>query len=167
MIDPSNSGQVKAALAEYFAARPDVGHATIAEGPAAIGRGSTSFIYGLRLSGDVLPGAWSRPLVLRVERDAGEAYAVKVRSEAAVQRFVTGAGYPALESLATEDAATPLDLPFIVLPRVMGPTMFERIVARPWQARALLRQLAALHARLHRLPLDGCSLGYERPSSQH
>jgi aminoglycoside phosphotransferase (APT) family kinase protein len=102
--------------------------------------------------------------VLRVERDAGEAYAVKVRREATVQRFVAGAGYPALEPLATEDAATPLGLPFMVLPRVMGPTMFERVVTRPWQARALLRQMAALHARLHRLPLDGCPLRYERPS---
>lgn len=161
MIDPSDAAQVSTALAAYLAQRDDLTSPTFAEPPAPIGRGMDSFIYSFTLTGEALPASWSRPLVLRLQRDSAPGYIEKVRRESAVQSFVAAQGYLALEQLAVEDAANPLGLPFSIMPRIAGGTVFDRMMSRPWQIRRLLRQMAALHARLHRLPIENCPLPQE------
>lgn len=163
MIDPADATQVGEALASYVAQRPELAAARIAEPPSPTGRGFDSFIYAVRLVGDGLPAEWWKPLVVRVQRAAGDAYDAKVRREAAVQRFAADSGYPALVPLAVESSASAFGLPFTVMPRIAGPTLFEQITSRPWRTGSVLRQLAGLHARLHRLRIDGCPLPNERP----
>lgn len=161
MIDPADASQVAEALAQYVSQRDGLAGARLAIPPSPIGRGS--FLYEFQLAGEQLPGDWAQPLVIRVQRAAGSAYDRKVRREEAVQRFAAAAGYPALTPIAVEDSASSLGVPFTIMRRVAGKTMFEQVTSRPWRARAVLRQLAALHARLHRLPPNGCPLPYERP----
>ena len=162
MIDPSDPVQVERAVAAYLAADPALRGCRIADAPTAIGRGFDSFIYGFSLEGDTLPPAWRHPLVLRLQRAAGDLHDAKVQREAAVQRFVIDQGYPALDPLAVECSGGVVGLPFTIMRRVSGGAMLERITGRPWEARALLRRMASLHARLHRLSIDGAPLPSER-----
>jgi aminoglycoside phosphotransferase (APT) family kinase protein len=46
----------------------------------------------------------------------------------------------------------------LILERVSGPTMSRAILRRPWTAARHAATLAELHARLHRIPLDGAWL---------
>ena len=46
----------------------------------------------------------------------------------------------------------------LLLERIEGPTMADRLRRRPWQAAAQVAALASLHERLHRVPLDGATL---------
>ena len=46
----------------------------------------------------------------------------------------------------------------MVMERVDGPTMDAALRRRPWRLRRQVEVLARLHARVHRVPLDGASL---------
>jgi aminoglycoside phosphotransferase (APT) family kinase protein len=129
--------------------------------PAALGRGFDTFIYGFQLAAGGDDGAWNRPLVARIYGSTGERD--KAQCEAAVQRFASSLGYPALEPLAIETEDTALGLPMMLMPRIDGRTLLERITSRPWSGRGLLRRMAELHVQLHKLPVAGCPLPYDSP----
>ncbi|MET1048351.1 MAG: phosphotransferase [Acidimicrobiales bacterium] len=67
--------------------------------------------------------------------------------EARVLRYAAEHGYPVptVHELV-EDGRD------LIMEKVAGPTMVEAIQRRPWQAGAIGRQLADLHARLHEIP---------------
>lgn len=65
--------------------------------------------------------------------------------EAALMRLVRAAGYPAPEVFEVRAEG-------LVMERVEGPTMLDDVAVRPWRLWRHARTLAALHARLHRIP---------------
>lgn len=163
-IDPSQPEQVAQALSAYFAARDGFGGVRFAEPPAPLGRGFDTFIYGFRLEGTGLDPVWARPLVLRLY--PGVDRAANAVREAAIQRFVASRGYPALDPRAIEGADNVAGLPFMIMERVAGKTMLERITANPFAVPRLLAAMADLHVELHRMPLDGCPLTADRPLAE-
>jgi uncharacterized protein (TIGR02172 family) len=72
--------------------------------------------------------------------------AAKVEKEFIISRMVHAAGLPAP---AAHELVEVEGRKGIVFERVDGRSMFEQVVARPWQLFAAARQLAELHAQLH------------------
>jgi len=161
MIDPASTTAVTDALAAYLDGRGDLDGAALAAPLEPVGTGFDTYIYFFELAGRALPAGWDGPLVLRIL--PSPAHGERASREAAVQRFIAAAGYPAPAVVAWEDAGTELGLPFIIMQRAPGATMLSRITARPWTMRRHLRSLAGLHARLHAMPIDGAPLQYDRP----
>ncbi|MFR9724790.1 phosphotransferase [Streptomyces sp. MS19] len=81
--------------------------------------------------------------VLRRYRRGGSA-----EREARVMAHLAACGFPVprVHGVAGAD---------MVLERLFGPTMLDVLAARPWRARAVGRELGALHDRLHRIPAPG------------
>lgn len=77
--------------------------------------------------------------VLRRTTDARD-----LRAEAELMEHVRAAGYPVPQVFRVGPGE-------LVLERVDGPTMLEDLVARPWRVRRHARDLAGLHADLHRI----------------
>ena len=155
-IDPAAPDAVSGALVAYLAARDDLHEARIVEPPAPLGSGFDSFIYTFRLAGEVADPRWSRPLVLRLQRNA--AVAAQVRRQADVQTFLTRAGYPVPALLVAEDAGNAFGLPFMIMERVDGGTVLAGITGNPLRAGRLLTDLGRLHARLHQVTTVGWPL---------
>lgn len=160
MIDPSDATQVGIALEAWC--RERMPEAAVARLPAPLGRGFDTFIYTFALGGAVDP-ARRGDLVLRLY--GAPEHAAKAHHEAAAQRFVAGAGYPGIAPLVVEDQAPGFGLPLMIMPFVAGGTMLQRIASNPLRTPALLSHMAALHAQLHRLPIDGCPLSPDEPHS--
>jgi uncharacterized protein (TIGR02172 family) len=98
-----------------------------------IGKGLTAQVY-----------AWGDRRVLKLFESWRPA--AKVEKEFTITRMVHAAGLPvpaAYELVEVEGRKA------IAFERVDGRSMFEQVVARPWQLFAAARQLAELHAQLH------------------
>src|SRR5205823_6341734 len=76
----------------------------------------------------------------------------RARHEFAVQRHLRGLGYPVPEPVLLEEDCTRFGGPFLLGERVAGLTYVEHLLRRPWRIWHAPREMAALHARLHRLP---------------
>jgi len=119
-----------------------------AETPAPLSGGFDTTILAFRLSG--APADWERPLILRVmtRADSGP----RVLREAAVHAAVVQAGFPAPRVLLHDSDLAPLGLPFLVMERLPGETMWSAAAKAGVPAFVVMpRRLAELHARLHRL----------------
>ena len=160
-IDPSQADQVASALLAYLADHLGVAGLRFAEPPQPIGRGFDTYIYAFRLAGDGLDPTWERPLVLRLYPN--ERQGDKAEREGAIQRFAAQRGYPALEPLALERNAGPFGLPIMVMERVAGVSMLERLSLSPLAVRRQFAAMADAHVALHRLPVDGCPLPSDGP----
>ena len=158
-IDPSEPEEVREALAAYLATR--AGFVGFDTGPARMGRGFDTFIYGFQPSPVGDDAAWHRPLVVRIYTSVDQRE--KAQREAAVQRFAASCGYPALEPLAVETEDNPFGLPIMVMERVEGRTLLEQMTSSPLSTRAQVRRMAELHVQLHRLPVEGCRLPAGEP----
>jgi aminoglycoside phosphotransferase (APT) family kinase protein len=142
-MEPSLSDRLLGDLRERLGA--GVG---FAEAPAPLSGGFDTTILAFRLSG--APTDWSGPLILRVMSRADSA--PRVLREAAVHAALVQAGFPAPRVLLHDTDLAPLGLPFLVMERLRGETMWA--AARRWglpAAFVLPRELAELQARLHRL----------------
>jgi aminoglycoside phosphotransferase (APT) family kinase protein len=159
-VDPSKPEQVRTALLRLLAERGMRG-IRFAEAPKAINGGYDTLIYGFQIEGeDVLP-EWRQPLVLRVY--AAFDQEARAKHEAGVQRFAAAQGYSALSPLLAEGADNALGLPLMIMPRVPGGTLAQRMLANPLRMRSWLVRMADLHASLHALSLTGCPLPYGTP----
>ncbi|MBS0527384.1 MAG: phosphotransferase [Proteobacteria bacterium] len=119
-----------------------------AEAPAPLSGGFDTTILAFRLSGAA--AEWGRPLILRVmtRSDAGP----RVLREVAVHEALVQAGFPAPRVLLYDTELAPLGLPFLVMERLPGETMWSDVARGKLRAiLALPRRLAELQARLHRL----------------
>ncbi len=67
--------------------------------------------------------------------------------EARVLAYAAEHGYSVPSVLELTDAGRDL-----IMEKVPGPTMLQALEKRPWRARAVGRQLGALHNRLHEIP---------------
>lgn len=112
--------------------------------------GFDSDIHFARLEGE----DQAREVVLRVK---GEARLVDdARREAAVHSWLSVRGYPVPRILAVVEPGVASIGPIQVMERASGASMLDAATRRPWSVPDLLDRLAALHQRLHLLPLDGC-----------
>ena len=159
-IDPSDVAQVAPALLAYL--RDRLGHPLeYAEAPEQVTHGFSTHIYFFRVAGPALDQAWAGPLVLRCFPFADQgAFAER---EGALQRFASDQGYPAPRPLAVETANDALGRPFIVMERLPGVTVLDKIGPNPAAAMRLIRQMADLHVAVHRLPVDDCPVPYDGP----
>lgn len=82
----------------------------------------------------------------RSERATGS-----VEIEAVAMRHLRAHGAPVPEVFSAEGND-------LVMERLDGPTMLDVLKTKPWRARAIGRQLAALQAQVHRVPIDGLDL---------
>jgi aminoglycoside phosphotransferase (APT) family kinase protein len=122
-----------------------------AEAPKPLSGGFDTTILAFRLRG--APAEWERPLILRVmtRSDQGP----RVLREAAVHAALVQAGFPAPRVLLHEADLAPLGLPFLVMERLPGETMWSALAkAGPLAFLTMPRQLAELHVRLHRVSVD-------------
>ena len=119
-----------------------------AEPPVPLSGGFDTTILAFRLK-DVPPD-WATPLILRVmtRPDQGP----RVLREAAVHAALVQAGFPAPRVLLHETELAPLGLPFLVMERLPGGTMWAALAkAGPLAFLSMPRRLAELHVRLHRV----------------
>jgi aminoglycoside phosphotransferase (APT) family kinase protein len=129
--------------------------------------GLATFIWFGQLEGiDVADGqtAWTEPLVIRVFSETREDETL--HRESALIEHVRAQSYPVPEVIARVPSDAPgneLGLPHAFLSRAPGGTMLGVITSRPWAARRLLRDLAALQHRLHRLDTTGVQLKRDGP----
>jgi aminoglycoside phosphotransferase (APT) family kinase protein len=131
-------------LLEYL--RSTLGDATLAyaEPPARIVGGYDTTIYSLRLA--AAPDEFGRPLILRVFRDDTEP--VRPRFERAVQNAVASLGFPAPRVLLAGERSDAFGAAFLLMARVPG----ERMLERMWRGfHRTARLLGKTHARLHGL----------------
>ena len=164
-IDPSDAEQVAPALLAYLRDRLGLPGLALAEAPEEVTYGLTTYTYFFRLAGPGLDGEWAAPLVLRVFPFPDQA--PQAEREAAAQRFAADSGYPAPRPLAVETANDALARPFIVMERLPGVTMLDKLGANLGAnlgaATRLMEKMADLHVALHRLPFEDGSLTYEGP----
>ena len=111
-----------------------------------VGKGFTSDVY-----------AWGERQVLKLFH-SGSSAAERAAREYNVTRSVYAAGLPAP---ATYELITIEGRPGIVFERVDGLSMFSQVQARPWTLFTAVRQLADLHAQIHR-----CVCPAELPSQR-
>jgi len=159
-IDPSRPDEVASALLTHLRERLGSPALAYVDPPQAMGRGAASFIYSFRLTGTAAEG-WTAPMVLRIMPTEGDAPVLE--KEAAIQRFVVGHGYPAVEPRAIVTSRDAIGLPFAVMPRVMGGTLLEAVGRNPLAVPRLLAAMADAHVALHRIPTAGCPLPYGAP----
>jgi len=128
------------------------GGVEFADAPAPLSGGFDTTILAFRLVG--APADWSGPLILRVmtRADSGP----RVLREVAVHEALVQAGFPAPRVLLHDTEPAPLGLPFLVMERLPGGTMWSAVGKGGLPAIcALPRRLAELQARLHRLGGEG------------
>ena len=132
-------------LLAHLRAHLDAPSLDYAEAPAPILGGFDTWIYRFSLNGG--DPRWTGPLIARVFR--AEADSDRARYETLVQNAIAALGYPAPEVLLAEEDAAALGSPFMIMRRIPGTLMFERLlsVRAPWVARLL----GHAHARLHDL----------------
>lgn len=119
-----------------------------AETPEPLSGGFDTTILAFRLSG--APADWEGPLILRVmtRGDSGP----RVLREAAVHAALVKAGFPAPRVLLHDTDLAPLGLPFLIMKRLPGETMWSAAAKTGLPAfLAIPRRLAELQVRLHRL----------------
>lgn len=135
------------------------GEVTIVEGPDKFAGGLDTHVYGVTLGG-TLPAGWPARVVLRIyptaEQDA------KMEREFAVQTFASERAFPAPRPLLAGKAGDPWELPFMLMERAPGSQAVDGF-KNPLRIRRTIRAMAALQARLHSLPTEGCPLPYDRP----
>lgn len=151
MTDPTVVADVAAAL-EAWAHRTLGGAVTVEEGPTRITGGLDTYIYAFRLGGHV-EGLASQPLILRLYPSTNRG--ANALREAELLGFLAGAGYPVPRTLEASAQIDEFGLPYIVMERLPGSTILDRMKADPRRAPALINALAEAHARLHQLDPAG------------
>lgn len=104
----------------------------------AIARGRTAEVF-----------AWSEKQVLKLFFDWVSLKSVQKEYEITRQAYQAGAPVPQVFELIHHE-----NRHGIVYERVVGPTMLQLLVSKPWQVKKLSFQLAELHFSIHQIPLE-------------
>jgi aminoglycoside phosphotransferase (APT) family kinase protein len=154
VFDPADISALRDSLSHYMSQR--FGDVTVVEGPTRFPSGLDTFVYAVRIAGD-LPPDWAMPLVLRIFPSMDQQS--KAEREFDVQRFVTDKGFPAPLPLHIDVSGDPWGLPFMIMERVEGASAIS-LFKNPLRISETVTRMSSLHARLHMLPTEGCPLPY-------
>lgn len=131
----------------------------VAHGPAVISGGMDTYVYDVRLLGP-LPPEWLAPLVLRIFPSTSQVE--KAEREAAIQSFVASNGFPAPRVLRVDPTGGAIGLPYMIMAHASGVRAIE-LIKNPLKLPGMIRGMADLQVRLHRLPIESCPLPRESP----
>jgi len=143
--------EVAAVLLDYLSSRLNRSGLEYAQQPVEVCGGWETYTYSFQLKNDAgLPESYTRPLILR-------AYSCceglpRARYEFAVQDCLAELNYPLPASLLLEEDCSYFGGPFLVSRRIEGPTLLRSALDKPWMVCAFAARMAAVQARLHRLP---------------
>lgn len=152
-VDPRDPVSVGAALTSFIAAHLGVTEVRLAEAPKQVPYGWDTHTWFFGVEGAAVPDAWTRPLVLRLYADAEQQ--ARAETEVAIQRFISGRGFPAARPLAFVGAEGPFGAPFMIMERLPGEPMLNWIARNPLRIWRGCARLADLHASLHGLDPSG------------
>jgi aminoglycoside phosphotransferase (APT) family kinase protein len=157
-FDPAATEPLRTALEAHLASQG--GALRVPRAPERIGNGLDTYIYSFNAEGAGPPDSWASPLILRVYPAVSQSE--KARREFAVQQFAIDRGFPAPRPLLLDDAGAALGLPFMIMERVPGVPLLDRM-KNPLALSGVIRAMADLHVRLHQLPVEGCPLPSSPP----
>jgi aminoglycoside phosphotransferase (APT) family kinase protein len=155
-FDPNDVTSLKVKLQERLSSR--VGALEIRD-LRRIGAGMDTYVYAFAVDGSLAPN-WMEPLVLRVYPNVGQA--AKAEREASIQGFVREGGFPAPRPLLVDAPGGSVGLPFMVMERAPGTPLVDRM-KNPLSLVSAISAMAALQARLHSMPTEGCPVPYDGP----
>jgi aminoglycoside phosphotransferase (APT) family kinase protein len=93
---------------------------------------------------------WGEGRALKLYRRAEAERDAQVEAENTRRAHAAGAPVPGVFETVTVEGR-----PGAVYERLSGPTMLSRLVAQPWRVNGFARQMAEVHAQLHRCPGAG------------
>src|SRR5438876_9398368 len=154
ITSPTTTVAVSEGLLEYLQLRFGIGDLKYREAPSPINEGWETFIYRFQLrGGHGLPGDLNRPLILRVYSSISGL--PRLQHEAEVQCHLYGRGYPVARPLLVEESDSLFGGPFMIMELLPGRTLLDELFRRFWRIAHAPVEMAEMHARLHRLPVDG------------
>jgi aminoglycoside phosphotransferase (APT) family kinase protein len=156
-FDPDDVAAIANSLASFLSER--YSGITLARLPERFSGGLDTYVYDIRLAG-VVPGDWPARVVLRIYPVPEQG--PKAEREFAVQRFLSSHDFPAPRPLLADVSGQPFGLPFMLMERAPGSAAIDRF-KHPLHLLGTLRDMAALQARLHAVPIAGFPLPYDRP----
>jgi aminoglycoside phosphotransferase (APT) family kinase protein len=142
-VQPDVAGDLLPYLRDALDA-PDL---TFAEPPTAMTGGFETLIYSFQLAG--ARDQFAQPLVLRIFHTDGRPE--RVRFERAAQNAIAAQGYPTPRVLLSEEDGARFGAPFVVMERVPGRLMRDKIARPSPVSFRLSSMLAEAQARLHAL----------------
>jgi len=157
-FDPDATGPLSTALGAHLSSQ--VTPLRVSRAPERIGNGLDTYIYAFSVEGAEAPDPWASPLILRVYPAVSQCE--KARREFAVQQFAVDRGFPAPRPLSLDDAGPVLGLPFMIMERVPGVPLLDRM-KNPFALAGIIRAMADLQVRLHKVPVEGCPLPSSPP----
>jgi aminoglycoside phosphotransferase (APT) family kinase protein len=153
--DPSCAAQVASALLAYLKKRLGVDDLRYLSSPVPNPNGWEAHTYSFRLAAsyqDGIPGH-DRPLVLRVY--SSRQGVPRARHEFAVQRHLHRLNYPVPEPFILEESCSLFGGPFLIMEELPGQILPDNLLYFTWMIWPRSAAMAAMHARLHRLPTEG------------
>lgn len=154
IVSYSGPTAVAANLLAYLRDRLGIPGLDFTQEPVAVTSGWETFLYTFRLNGAAgLPEHFRRSLVLRLY--SSEQGVPRLRHEFLVQHHVRTLDYPVAQPLLMEESEYPLGGPFLIMQEAPGVPFLDYMLAHPWRIIDGPGRMAAVHARLHRLPAAG------------
>jgi aminoglycoside phosphotransferase (APT) family kinase protein len=161
-VDPEDPDAVAAAL-EAELAILGLDGVTLGARPEPVTAATSTWVFFVDLRGPAPAEDLRGPLVLRVYRPAEVRTA---RTEFDLAGFLRLHAYPAPENHLMGEGTGPLGMPWLLQERCPGVAALDAVSAAPWTVVGMVRDLAALQARLHALPVEGCPLPAGAPVSE-
>jgi aminoglycoside phosphotransferase (APT) family kinase protein len=153
--DPNREAQVAKALLTYLKKRFNSDDLRYLNSPVPNTNGWETHTYRFRLAAfwpNAIPGE-DRPLVLRIH--CSPQGLPRARHEFAVQRHLHNLDYPVPEPFLLEESCALFGGPFLIMEEMAGQTLYENLLFFSWMMWPRSAAMAAMHSRLHRLPIDG------------
>jgi aminoglycoside phosphotransferase (APT) family kinase protein len=154
IASPTTIASVSEVLREYLQLRLGIGDLEYLTPPSPSNEGWETYIYRFQLrSDDGLSPELNRPLILRVYSSMNGL--PRLQHEVAVQQHLHARGYPVAWPLLVEETDNVLGGPFMIMELLPGRTLLDELFRRFWRMAHAPVEMAEMHARLHRLPVDG------------
>ncbi len=155
---PECSDLVASALMDYLTKRFKANGFDFEQPPVELDGGWETYTYSFQLkSHPALPKSYRQPLILRIYSSADGLEPAHYEFE--VEHWLAQVGFPVPAHLVLEKNCAYFGGPFLLGPKVEGPTLLRSMLGQPWLFPTYAARMAEVHARLHRLPTTGFPRG--------